>query len=206
MTPTPGERLEKVLRDGGDGDSIRWSAEVPIVTNPFILVDFFRFLIVTAAIIFAMAAIPQWAYTDDLSPPRLGAILNLCLLGCVVFSACLFVAGFAFLRNCFRATFVLNPRHIYYETVRGGGPRGLSKIRFFFGWRPEPVRENFEAGRSFAREIPWKKTDSFVSFPSVRTILLKRGIWEILKLYMPDDETHKKVEAYLSKRLKQRKP
>ncbi len=203
MTETkksPGQRLETLLRDEDD-DSLRWSADVPVVTNPFILVDFLRFVIVTAMIIFAVAAIPQWAYARDLSPPRLAAILRLCALGGAVFSACLFAVGFLFLRNRFRALFVLNPRHIYYETARGG--KGL---RPFLRWKPAPPGERAPGERAFVREIPWSKTDSFVSFPSVRTILLKRGMWEILKLYMPDDETHARVEAYLRKRLRERRP
>ena len=197
---SPGQRLETLLRDD-DGDSLRWSADVPVVTNPFILVDFLRFLIATGMIIFVVAAIPQWAYTRDLSPPRLAAILRLCALGCAVFAACLFAAGFVLLRNRFRATFVLNPWHIYYETARGG--RGL---RLFLGWKPAPTEGRFDGERAFAREIPWSKTDSFVGFPSVRTILLKRGIWEILKLYTPDEATYEKATEYLRGRLRERKP
>lgn len=203
MTDTkqsPGQRLENLLRDE-DEDSLRWSADVPVVTNPFILVDFLRFVIVTAMIVFVVAAIPQWAYTHDLSAPKLAAILRLCALGGIVFSVCLFAVGFIFLRNRFRALFVLNPWHIYYETARGG--KGL---RLFLKWKPAPPGERTPGERAFTREIPWSKTDSFVSFPSVRTILLKRGMWEILKLYMPDDETHAQVEAYLTKRLRKRNP
>ena len=203
-----GDKLENVLgntRPQGGEDSLRWSVEVPIVTNPFILVDFLRFCLITAMIVFVMAAIPQWAYARGIAAPQLAAILRLCGWGALVFAACLFVVGFFLLQNRFHALFVLNDRQIYYETIKKSK---RSFLKFNLKWRPTPADDSFDpdAVRSFTKEVPWSKADSFIAFPAVRTILLKRGIWEILKLYMPDDATYAQVEAFLGKRLKQRNP
>ena len=191
-----GERLENVLNEESGPRSVRWAAEVPIVTNLFMLVDFLRFALVTMAIIFAIVSVPEWFYTRRITEAQLLAILRLCGLGFVVFTACLLAVGFLLLRNRFRATFVLSPANVYYETAKCNG---LPSLKF----RPSPADGKPNSGRAFSREIPWEKMDSFVGFPSMRTILLKRGLWEILKLYTPDDETYAKVLAFLQLRLKE---
>jgi hypothetical protein len=76
----------------------------------------------------------------------------------------------------------------------------------FLGYRPRVAEANDSSPRVFSREVPWNKADSFTSFPSMRTILVKRGIWEMVKLYMPDDETHEKVRAFLASQVRERTP
>lgn len=197
--PSFGERLNDVLTEEGDFHSVRWRVEVPVVTNPFILSDFLRFSLIMAAVIFAMTIVPEWLYTGRITETQLLAILRLCGLGFSVYCGCLFAVGFLLLRNRFQATFVLSPSGIYYETARCKGAPSLKL-------RPAPADEKSRPRRAFSRDIPWRKADSFVGFPSMRTILLKRGLWEILKIYAPDDEAYAKAQTFLCSRLRQRAP
>ena len=192
MTETAGDRLEKVLGASEDSASVRWEADVPIITNPFVLVDIARFEVATFAIVFVAVSLPQAIFEGFTSAAQIVAILRLCLLGMLVFAACFLLIGLLFLKNRYRATFVLNDAHIYYEAARAGRGSGLllsARPRTASGPRPP---------RTVGREIPWSKVDRFQSFPSMRTILLGRGIWEITKLYAPDDETYGKALAFVS--------
>ena len=195
MTRAAGDRLEKVLNDAADDSSVRWEADVPIITNPFVLVDIARFEVATFAIVFVAASLPQAVFEGFTSADQIVAILRLCLLGVLVFAACFFLIGLLFLKNRYRATFVLNDSHIYYEAARAGRGSGLLLAacpRVASGPRPP---------RSVGREVPWSKVDRFQAFPSMRTVLLKRGIWEITKLYAPDEETYDKALAFVSARV-----
>lgn len=196
MTETTGDRLEKVLGGAsGDTSSVRWETDVPIITNPFVLVDMARFETATFAIIFIAASLPHAVYEGFTSISQIAAILRLCLLGVLIFAASFLIIGLAFLKNRYRATFVLNDMHIYYEAARAGGDVGLLlavRPRKASGPRPP---------RSVGREIPWNRVDRFQTFPSMRTILLKRGLWEITKLYAPDEATYAEALAYISERV-----
>lgn len=195
MTEAAGERLERVLGAAEDVASIRWEADVPIITNPFVLVDIARFEVATFAIVFVAASLPQLAFEGGATASQVAAILRLCLVGVLVFAACFFLIGLVFLKNRYRATFVLNNSHVYHEAARAGRGSGLllaARPRTASGPRPP---------RTVGREIPWSKVDRFQAFPSMRTILLKRGIWEITKLYAPDDEMYGKALAFVSARV-----
>jgi membrane-associated phospholipid phosphatase len=193
-----GERLEALLTNDDDR-SVRWDADVPIISNLFILMDFLRCEVITALAVAAMAGIPQWFY-GGIDRAQASAILHLCVAGMLLFAFCFLGVVFVALRNRFYALFVLNEHHIYCEVRRwrGGGMR--------LGCRPSPVGMSNASPRAFSREIPWDKADSFTNFPSMRTILVKRGVWEIVRLYMPDGETHEKARSFLALRLKERGP
>ena len=194
--------LGKILTEDPTDGSVRWGVGVPLITNPFILVDLARFVLVAMFVILVMAAIPQWAYAGEFTETQVLAICRLCLWGAALFAIAFAIIGGLFFRNRFYAVYVLNDRHIYYENVKGrdGG--------FFFIWncRPFPMEGSLDVARRISREISWSKVDSFVDFPGMRTILLKRGMWEILKLYTPDEAVHSRVSAFLGSRLKKRNP
>lgn len=193
---TTGDRLEKAL--GGVSDdtlSVRWEVDVPIITNPFVLVDIARFEIATFAIIFVAVSLPQIVYEGFTNIDQIAAIFRLCLLGVLIFAASFLVIGLAFLKNRYRATFVLNDMHIYYEAAKVGRGVGL-----LLAVRPCEASAP-QLPRSMKREIPWNKVDQFHGFPSMRTILLKRGSWEITKLYAPDEATYAEALAYISGRM-----
>jgi hypothetical protein len=199
-----GDRLEAILMnhdEGPDGSvkSIRWEVDVPIASNPFILTDFLRCEVITALSVAAMAGIPQWFY-GGIGAVQAAAILRLCVGGMLLFALGLFVVVFLMLRNGFYVLFVLNEHHIYWEARRRKRGTGV-----LLGCRPRPAGPG-TAPRAFSREIPWRKADSFTNFLSMRTILVKRGVWEITRLYMPDDETCQKVRRFLLSRLQERNP
>lgn len=203
MNGSPGLRLEDVLTEQDDDSvSVRWHVGVPIMTNPFILVDFARFILITVLIIFVMVLIPQWFYTRSIGTREVAALLKLCALGAALFTACFAAIGIFFLRNRYYALYVLNDRHIYYENIKGSDESGF----FSLALRPFPVKGRLNAVRVQRREISWQKVDSFVDFPAMRTILLKRGMWEILKLYLPDRAVHERARAFLEARLEKRNP
>jgi hypothetical protein len=199
-----GDRLEAVLTDSDDGPdgsikSIRWEADVPVAGNPFMMVDFLRCEVITALAVAAMAGIPQWFY-GGMGAAQAAAILRLCVAGMLLFALGLFAVGFLILRNGFYALFVLNGHHIYWEARRRKREAGV-----LLGCRPRPAGTG-ALPRAFSREILWRKADSFTGFPSMRTILEKRGVWEIPRLYMPDNETYEKVRKFLLLRLREHKP
>ena len=206
MNGSLGLRLEDVLTEQDDDSlyhgSVRWNVGVPIMTNPFILVDFARFILITMLVILVMVLIPQWFYTRNIGAREIAALFKLCLLGAALFTACFAVIGIFFLRNRYYALYVLNDQHIYYENIKGNDDSGFLSLAL----RPFPVKGRLNAVRGQRREISWQKVDSFVDFPVMRTILLKRGMWEILKLYLPDKAVHGKVRAFLEARLEKRNP
>ncbi len=195
MKKSAGDRLEYVLGAGPDDGAVRWEADVPIVTNPFVLVDIARFETATFAIVFVAAALPHAYFQGFTDPGQITAILRLALLGVLAFALCFLAIGLIFLQNRYRATFVLNESHIYYEAARAGRGSGL-----LLATRPRAAAGT-RLPRAVGREIPWSRVDRFQAFPSMRTLLLKRGIWEIAKLYTPDDATYEKALSFVSRRL-----
>lgn len=191
-----GDRLEKVLGSAsGDMSSVRWEVDVPIITNPFILVDIAWFETATFAIIFVAASLPQAVYEGFTSISQIAAILRLCLLGVLIFAASFLIIGLVFLKNRYCTMFVLNEMHIYYEVAKAGKGAGL-----LLAVRPRNASDS-RLPRSLGREIPWNRVDRFQTFPSMGTILLKRGFWEIVRLYTPDEATYIKVLAYIAGRV-----
>lgn len=67
--------------------------------------------------------------------------------------------------------------------------------------RPYPVEGEIKATRSRNRHLVWEKIDRFQDIPGMRVVLLRRGIWHMLKLYSPDEATHAALVCYVRDRI-----
>jgi hypothetical protein len=107
--------------------------------------------------------------------------------------------GVVFFGNRYFAVYRMDGDGVYYEGSRGSDGSGAW---FTLRARPYPVAGGIRAGRTRSRRLPWEKADRFQEIASMRVIVLRRGRWHLLRLYMPDAATHERVAAFLSRRLR----
>ncbi len=203
MTPG-GPVAQKKLRDvlgvpPEDIGTLRWQVVVPLGTNPFLLFELFQFALAGAAIVLLTLCVGVWASEGMLALDDLTTALK---AAAVVLPAVMggFIAVSAlFFGNRYYAVYQMDSGGIYHEGSRGKDER---KEAFCLRVRPFPVTGAVSARRTRSRHLPWEKMDRFQDIPSMRTILLRRSFWHMLRLYTPDAETHARAVSYLAERLK----
>lgn len=182
-----------------DGGSIRWRVTVPLGTNPFLLFELAQFALVGACIVLITLCVGIWITEDGIYESEIFSMLR---IAAMVFLA--IVAGFIaiavlFFGNRYYATFHIDGGGIYHEGSRGSDERAEGVC---LRMKPYPVLGAVTASRTRSRHLVWEKTDSFQDFSSMRVILLKRGRWNMVRLYTPDAATHERVMDVLAMRLK----
>lgn len=186
--------LTDVLTPPRDSDTLRWRAVVPMATNPFILMELLQFAFVGACVVFIVLATGFWLTDEGLGNAEimhslgaaayvLGAVVVGFVLVCVVFFG-----------NRYFAVYNLDRQGIYHE-----GSRGSDERHEFIGFRarPYPVSGAVKADRTRSRTLMWEKVTAYQSMPGMRVIVLRRGSWHMMRLYMPDAETHAEVVRFL---------
>lgn len=199
----PTKTLRDVLLPPEESGTLRWRAAVPLVTNPFILLELIQFAFVGAAVVLVSLCIGVWLTEGGLALTDIRTAFSVAGL---VFSGIL--AGFAFLvimffGNRYFAAYRMDATGIYYESSRG---EDENSTLLSLAARPFPVTGTIKAGSTKSRELPWDKVDRFQAIPSMRVIVLRRGMWHMMRLYLPDETTFNQVERRLETRLHHQPP
>lgn len=186
---------------GHDGKkSMQWEVAVPIVTNPFILMELLQTSLIGAGIALSIMATGLWIWGGGLHPGDVSLMLGAAAVFFVVVSAVFLLLSLLLFRNRYFVLYQLTPSGIYQRANRGKDESGSP---FLWSMRPFSVIGMVSGKKAREKDLPWRKIDTFVDFESMRSVQLKRGRWNMLRLYTPDPETHARVVEYLSVRLRQ---
>ena len=180
------------------GQRLRWRVVVPMGTNPFLVLDFFLFALMGAALVLAVFVSGVWMMDGLVAVKDIQTSFSFAFfvfLGIMAGYEALALLAFG---NRYFALYQLDADGIYHEGSRGSEKGGLGG---FWRMRPYPVIGEIQAVRTKERTLAWNKVDRFQHIPSMRVIHLKRGLWHMLRLYTPDAETHVQVVRYLEERL-----
>lgn len=191
------ETLTDILTPRSEEETLRWEVAVPLGTNPFILLELLQFSLVGAALLLVCLTFGLYLTEGAVDPGGILAIMHFCGLLVLGVFVLFFVIAFVFFGNRYYTVYLLDAGGIFYEGIRGNDGRAGG---FLFRLRPYPVQGRIRAARSRSRHLIWEKTDRFYDIPGMRVVFLKRGIWHMLKLYSPDQETHAALVGYLNRR------
>lgn len=179
-------------------DVLRWRAAVPLVSNPFLLMDVVQFAVCGAGLVLFMLLTGVWFTEGRLTLEDIRASVLFSAWVCAAIILAFTVLGLLCFRNRYFALFRFDAEGVYTEVCRGTDQRNDFFCPFV---RPCPVLEPLHGTNVNSRHLPWRKVRSFVDIPSMRVIHLKRGCWHMLRLYTPDAATHARVVASLVQRL-----
>lgn len=179
--------------------SLRWFVGVPVVTNPFMILDILTLAVLAfgGAMIFITAG--QELIGGGLSRSALMAAAAYAgYVGAAVI-ACFLGFGIALLGNRYAALFRLDDRGVYQEVMRGG--RRAAPGSGPFACRPFALEPLVGSSRR-PRLLPWADIRGAQGVPALRTILLrgKRG-GTAMKVYCPDEHTYTTALAAITARL-----
>ena len=163
---------------------MRWFVGVPVVTNRFILRDFFRAMLIASAGIFSLLLLVMFVFEGIPGGEQVWVAFSFaCRLA--FFILCAFVLfGVAFFRNRYAVLYGLDPEGIYCESMtRRGGSLAES-----FQRRPFPVEEMPSPGRSAVKTLSWEKIGSVRPEEDMLTLLLKGNENILMRIYCPDME------------------
>jgi hypothetical protein len=188
------KRLRDILEPMENTGILRWSVTVPLGTNPFILLELFQFAFIGAAIVLITLVTGVWFTEGGITIADITAALEASVLVLAAVMAGFLFLAFLFFSNKYFATFHMDPHGIYHEGSRGADERGEW---FSLRIRPYPVAGAIKAARTRSRHLLWDKVDRFQDIPGMRVIILRRGIWYMLRLYTPDAITHVEAVQFL---------
>ena len=177
-----------------DGPKLRWRATVPIGTNPFILLELFQLAFVGASVVVLTLCSGVWFTEGGIT---LQDIQTSLYVGCMVLGGVMagFVAlAFLFFKNRYFVSCQMDSTGIYHETTRGSDAR---KGLFCLKTSPFPILEPVTASRTRSRFLPWHKVNRFQEIASMRVIILYRGRWHMMRLYLPDNACYEQVASFL---------
>lgn len=178
--------------------SLRWSAAVPLVTNPFLLADVFWFALLGGSLVFAILLSGVWFTEGALSPDDIQVSLQ---FACLTFGGCIaayILLSLFFFKNRYFAVYELSDKGIYHEGSRGSDDRPSA---LFLHMRPCPVAGHVRAARTKGKNVSWSQANCFQDMQTMRVIHIKRGPWHVLRLYTPDKATHELAVKYVSNHL-----
>lgn len=192
--------LADILGPKADDDgSLRWETTVPIATNPFILIEIFQFALIGSAIVVLSLCSAVWFSEGGVTGGEIAAsfvIAGMALIGVMLG---FFLLVFIFFGNRYYVVYLLDSNGAYHEGSRGSDGR---KEWFSLRVKPYPVVPPLRAARTRSRHLLWEKVDHFHAIPSMRTIMLRRGRWHMLRLHIPDDATYGRVMEFLNRRVR----
>lgn len=194
-------RLTEILSQK-QGTTHEWEAVVPIATNPFILVELIQMAIVGAGVGLVVMASGLWLVGGGIMPGDLALLLGAASLFFLCIAVLFIAIALLPFGNRYYVLYNMTQAGVYHRLTRGHDESGT---RFAFVMRPFPVIGFVSGKKTKEKELPWEKVDHFVNFSAMRSILLKRGRWHMMRLYTPDTETHNNVVAFLSEKLREEK-
>lgn len=191
--------LRDVLTPPEDIGILRWQATVPLATNPFLLLELVQLALVGASIVLVTLCLGVWITDGVLLVEDVYTSLRAAAFVALAILAAFLLVSLVFFDNRYFAVYQLDSGGIYHESSRGTDEK---RVMLYLKTRPGPVAGSVKAGRTRSRHLPWEKTDRFQPIPAMRVIVLRRGIWHMMRLYLPDDATFAKAEEFLAGRLK----
>ena len=162
----------------------RWSALVPIATNPLILLDVLMVLFVAGGVAVSALLLAQWFFAGFVSIANVREALLLALLLDALFFSLFFAGVFLFLRNRYVAVYSVNEREIYCENIRPARftpPEGAS----FFMTRAILLSGPVEVDKSTVRKVYWREVARIEELPEIGVLVLKGRRGTLLRLYCP---------------------
>lgn len=187
--------LKDILKPMKNTGVLRWSVTISLGTNPFILLELFQFSLVGAAIVLITLVSGVWFTEGGIAITDITAALKVSALVLSAVMTGFLLLTVLFFSNRYFATFHMDSKGIYHEGSRGADERGEW---FCLRIRPYPVVGAIKATKTRSRHLLWDKVDSFQNLPCMRVIILRRGIWHMLRLYTPDVTTHEAVVQFLT--------
>lgn len=173
-----------------DRGSFSWSAGVPIATNPVFLRNALSILVWTMVCLFGVILATQaffgsWPGLDQVR----SALMIVFKAGSVV-SAIYLAVVFALLGNRFMALFRVGENGVRCDTVRIRRGDWNSSM-----WASSPFTapDNYDEIRSTSRLVTWESVSGFKRLRKIRTIVLTRGSWTVMRLFCPDEATYLNV-------------
>lgn len=185
----------------GDTDSLRWRTTVPLGTNPFLLAELAQFALVGACVVLLSLCVGIWLSEGGIYPSEVITSLHFSGMTFLAIMAGFIAVSALFFGNRYFATFLMDDTGIYQEGSRGRDER---RETLSFSLKPYPVVGVLSAARTRSKHIMWEKVDNFRDFSSNRVIFVRRGRWNMVKLYTPDMETHGRAVQFLTNRLTQK--
>lgn len=195
-------RLAEVVAPDPKG-SLMWEAVVPIITNPFTLLELIHMSLVGAGIGLVIMASGLWIIGGGIQPGDVSILFMAAGVFLTAIVGSFTAIALLFFGNRYFALYHCTPGGIYFQGTRGHDESGT---KFTFGAKPLLVDGAVSSKKRWEKDLPWGKVDHFTDFPSMRSIQLKRGRWHMMRLYTPDTETHDRVVAYFSARVRQERP
>jgi hypothetical protein len=176
---------------------LRWRSTVPLITNPFLLAEVFQAAFCGAAFTLVSICAGLFVMEGGLSPADVkDALVASGVTLTALVSGFAFVSLFAF-RNRYFVLYQMDSSGIYHEGARGsdaGRMAACLRLRAF------PVAGELTTRRVVGRKLLWEQIDSFRYIPDMHVILLKRGFWNVTRLYFPDSAYCEQAADYLANR------
>ena len=179
-------------------DTLRWTAGVPVGTNPLILLDFFTIEAVVFLLSWLILLTAQF-YFDGfvrLSHVRGAAViaLDLCLL-CAVFYI---VVAFVVLHNRYAAVYRFDENSARCENLKCFPKAAGSAFLRFRAFAVEPPQS---WSKSVEKQISWGDVTGVTELASLRVLLLKGRRGTLMRVYCPDDEIYAAALSFARKRI-----
>ena len=178
--------------------ALRWSAGVPVGTNPLILLDFFTIMAVVFLLAWLILLAAQFYFDGfvQMQHVRGAAVvaLDLCLL-CTVFYV---VVAFVALRNRYAAVYRFDANGAHCDNLKCF-PRALQGA--FLRFRAFPIEMPQSWSKSVDKHVPWGDVNEASELASLRVLLLKGRRGTLMRVYCPDDETYAAALRYAQEKL-----
>ena len=168
-------------------DELRWSAGVPVGTNPLILLDFFTIMAVVFLLAWLILLAAQFYFDGfvQMQHVRGAAVvaLDLCLL-CAVFYV---VVAFVALRNRYAAVYRFDASGAHCDNLKCF-PKAVKGA--FLRFRAFPIEPPQSWSKSVDKHVPWGDVTEAAELASLRVLLLKGRRGTLMRVYCPDDATY----------------
>lgn len=183
-------------KDSGAKTVMRWLCGVPVLANPFILIDVFLSTAVVWLITVLLVIAAQVLLGEG---PLIAAhFAAACVLASYA-SALLLVVYFAvcllFYRGGYVMLFRLEENGLFMVSMRGSG----SESRVFCV-RPFPADETAPSRHSVERSVAWTDVRSVEEISNMRTLVLKGRFGTLARLYCPDEKTYREAFSLVKRK------
>lgn len=192
------KHLREILPLSYEEAELRWQTAIPLVSNPFLLMETSQLALVGASIVFISLCVGLWLTEGGLAVEDAVILFKTSVLIFLATLVCFAAVALCLFRNRYFGTYRADASGLYYEGSRGKDERR----EIFVHVKAMPVLGRVAADKTHSRFLPWEKAGSFIDIPSMRVIILKRSFWHMLRLYTPDNETHEQVIHYLKQKIK----